>query len=378
MIIGLDANWAIYEEAGIGKYTYNLIKALLHEDKKNHYILYFNFFRKAEERKSIIHDLVKDSKASYDVNISTLPAAWKEFLSQTYLPLNYLYKEKVDVFHSPFFSGIPRVGFGKMAVTIHDLVFLKFPEHRGTKLSNYYLKRTKFALKNCQKIIAVSEATKNDLIELLKVDPNQIKVIHEGLNENFKDYRPKKNDLSLPSKYILSVCTLEPRKNLIRLIRAYSLLPNQIKNKYKLVLIGKNGWNNNELFQTINDLNLKGNIILPGYVEDSKLPDYYSNASVFVYPSLYEGFGLPPLEAMACGVPVITSNISSLPEVVAKAGLLVNPYQEEQISKGIRTILSSPGLQKKMVQKGKIQAHKFQWTKAAQKTIQIYEEIKNK
>jgi len=380
MRIGIDANWAIYENAGIGKYTQNLIRSLLETDTKNQYVLYFNFFRHFKERKSQVYDLIANSKTLVEIEISKMPAAWKEWLTQTNFPITKLLKKEVDVYHTPFFAGVAKNGFPKTVVTLHDLVFEYFPEHRGDKLSQYYLNRTKLAIEKSKKIIAVSESTKNDLIKNLNVNPDKIGVIYEGVNKNFhpiedKTLLDKKISKYLATrKYILSVGTLEPRKNLVKLVKAYALLPNPIKRKYKLVLTGKQGWNNSELEKTISNLNLKDKILKTGYIPDEDLPYLYAGASVFVYPSLYEGFGLPPLEAMACGVPVVTSNISSLPEVVGEAGLKVNPYKEEEIALAIKKILVWEKLATSLRQKSLERAKVFSWEKTARETVKIYKE----
>lgn len=384
MKIGIDVNWAIYESAGIGKYTYNLVRAILMQDTQNQYVLFSNFIRHYRERKRILHSLIAGTKAEVELKVLKFPAAWMERLLQTNLPAKFLYPAEIDVFHSPFFSGIAKNGFPKQIVTLHDMVFAKFPEHRGQKLSDYYFLRTKTAVENCAKIIVPSASTKKDVASTFDINPNKIVVIPEGVSGDFKliKNRAKIKEVVgkyLPpdSKYILSVGTIEPRKNLVRLLRAYAQLPHEIKSQYKLVLIGKKGWNNAEFNRTIESMNLAGKIILTGYVSDEDLPYLYNGASVFCYPSLYEGFGLPPLEAMACGVPVITSNTSSLPEVVDRAGLQIDPQSEDQIAAALKRVLTEGNLAKSMSKRSLIQASKFSWEKAAAKTIKVYEEVYN-
>jgi len=382
MKIGIDANWAIFDQSGIGKYTENLIKALLDVDTENQYVLFFDYFRDRDHRRQMIQKLIAKAKAPVKVVTNHNLSILKEFLLQFPRFSKYFYREPVDVMHFPFFSGVPAKVEVPAVVTIHDLTFLYYPEHRGAKTSNFYLKRTKLAIQTAQKIIAVSEATRQDLIKELGVLPEQIKTVPEGVTANFspiieerrlkaflKQYRLE------PQKYILSVGTLEPRKNLVRLVKAYSMLPNQIRANYKLVLIGSPGWRNSALSQTINDLNLKANVIMPGYFGHEDLPYFYNGAKVFVYPSLYEGFGLPPLEAMACSTPVVASNISSLPEVMGHAGLLINPLKEEEIAAAIKRILTNDRLAGLLAVKGLKQAKKFSWDKTAKETIKVYKEI---
>jgi len=386
MNIGIAANCVIFERAGIGKYAQNLLQNLLKIDKRNQYFLYFTFIRHRQERERKIRQIFGGYK-NVQIKIFPLPAAWLDFLTTTSLPLNGLFKERLDLYFAPYVAGIPRVfspkNPPKMIFTCHDLVFLRFPEHRGSRLSNYYLKRHQIAIKNSQKIIVPSAATKKDLIKFLNVPPQKIVLIPEAADERFRPIRDKNQIKSIISryfdpqiKYILSVGTLEPRKNLAKLVEAFSLLPHQILRQYRLVLVGGQGWNNDQLSKTITNLNLKEKVILPGFVKDEDLPYIYNGASVFVYPSLYEGFGLPPLEAMACGVPVVAAKTSSLPEVVGKAGILIDPQDEMALAKAIKKLILNPKLAKKMAQKGIARAKNFSWSLAARQTLKVFKTLK--
>lgn len=379
MVIGIDANWAVYEKAGVGKYTYNLIKALLAQKQPHQYVLFFNFFRKFRERRHFIEEMVAEAQVPVKIVVSKVPAAWKEWLLYQPIPAKWFYREKVDLFHSPFFAGVPTKPFCPTVVTLHDMVFVHFPEHRGRKLSQYYLKRTQLAAKNSEKIIAVSRSTRDDLVKFLPDIHTKINIVYEGADEIFSVIKNKTKLATVLSryqmeqgKYILAVCTLEPRKNLVRLVRAYALLPNTLRQKYSLVLVGKSGWNNQELNQTIRDLNLTDKVKMTGFVQDQDLPYFYNGAAVFAYPSLYEGFGLPPLEAMSCGAPVLTSKVSSLTEVVEDAALTVDPYNEEEIARHLKSILTSSKIAQSLREKGLAQAKKFSWDKAAKETIKVY------
>jgi glycosyltransferase involved in cell wall biosynthesis len=381
--IGIDANCLLYDQSGFGRYTSNLIKNILKNDSANEYFLYANFIRKSSQRKKILSDFIYETKAkNVHLRILSLPSQWKEIISGTNFPYSKIMPDSLDLYFSPHFAGIPRNGFNKQVVTIHDLVFLKYPEHRGTKLSRYYLKRTKIAIEKSDKIIAVSLSTKKDLIELLQVPKEKIQVIYEGADDNFRviaDARTTtlrtKKYVDLKTKYILSVGNLEPRKNLSVIIKAFSLLPLNLQQQYKIVFVGGKGWNNQELAQTIDDYNLSGKIIFTGYVPDKDLPYLYNRAAVFIYPSLYEGFGLPVLEAMSCGTPVITSNLSSLPEIVGRAGILVNPKNEQELAGAIKNILERPKMALSMKKKGLLQAKKFSWQKAAKETLKVFKKV---
>jgi len=381
MNIGIDVNCLIFEKAGFGRYTYNLVKNLLKIDKRNHYFLYGSFIRKKKERKKILTDLVKKVEAkNVTIRIIPLPASWKEFLTGLPISLKMFIRDPLDVYFAPHFAGIPKKGFDNMAVAIHDLVFQKFPEHRGRYLSNYYLKRTKIAIKQAKVIIAPSDSTKKDLQQYFKLGNKKIIVIPEAVTENFKVCKNKKlikektnKYIPLDTKFLLSVGTLEPRKNLSLIIKAFALLPNNLKQEYKIVFTGGEGWNNKILRETIKNYNLESKVIFTGFADEADLPYIYNRASIFIYPSLYEGFGLPPLEAMACGTPVIASNCSSLPEVVESAGILINPKNEEELARSIKKILLSPRLAKKLSLYGLKQAKKFSWERAARKTLKVLE-----
>ena len=366
----------------MGKYSQNLIKNLLSIDKNNHYFLYFTFFRQQKIRRRLIEKILDPLGKNVNIRVLPIPAAWWEFLTRTNFPIKKIIKDPLDVFFAPYASGIPKNSFSKTVFTCHDLVFLRFPEHRGKKLSNYYLKRHQIACRNSQKIIVPSLSTKNDLGNFLKIPPEKIVIIGEAADEKFKVIKDKKITRKIISKYFdpeisyfLSVGTLEPRKNLAKLVEAFARLPNAILKKYRLVLVGAQGWNNQNLLKTINNLNLKDKVIFPGFVSDEDLPYIYNQAAIFIYPSLYEGFGLPPLEAMACGTPSICSNISSMPEVVGKAGILINPNDEEEINQAIKKLILKPILRKKLALAGLKQAKKFSWKKTAKETLKVFKAI---
>jgi len=382
MNIGIYANYLLFEQAGIGKYTENLIKSLLKIDHQNHYFLYFSYFRHRRARARLIKQKLGPLPANVTLRISSLPAAWLEWLFSTQFKATKIFQDPIDVYFSPYVSGIPKNGFSKMVTTCHDLVFRRFPEHRGRKLSNYYLRRHKIAAQRCKTLIVPSLATKKDLQKFLAVPSQRIQIIAEAADDRFRvtiDKRKKREVISRyfsPSvKYILSVGTLEPRKNLTKLVEAFSILPHQILRQYQLVLVGAQGWRNEQLARTIDSLNLKDKVIITGFVKDEDLPYIYKGATVFVYPSLYEGFGLPPLEAMACGVPVISSNISSLPEVIDGAGILVDPENEVAIAEAIKKLILKPKLAQKIAKKGKARSRKFSWERAAKETLKLFKTI---
>ena len=252
-------------------------------------------------------------------------------------------------------------------ITIHDLAFLQHPIWFSKKFYMYYRFLIPKIAKNGKKIITVSNFSKKEIISLLGIDEKKIEVIYNGISCNF-NYNPtihKKN-------YILAVSSLDPRKNFKNLILSFEKI--NLKN-YRLVIVGSE----NKVFSNAEIKNLMKkiqNVEFTGYVSDNKLVKLYQEAKIFVYPSLYEGFGIPPLEAMASGTPVISSNVASLPEVCGDAVYYVNPYDVNDIAKGIETVLKDEKLQKELVQRGLERVKLFNWEKSANKLIKIIEGLK--
>jgi glycosyltransferase involved in cell wall biosynthesis len=230
------------------------------------------------------------------------------------------------------------------------------------------------------KIIAISENTKKDIMDCFGIEDEKIRVIYLGVDRQFSP-QPDPNEAdvlskyNLPSGYILNVGTLEPRKNLLRLINAYKMVASTREPVPKLVIVGWQGWRNEDLGKLVRESGLADQVVLVGYVPDDDLPTLYRNATVFVYPSLYEGFGLPPLEAMACGTPVITSNVSSIPEVVGDAGILIDPYNTTEIARAIASVLNNEELRESLRTSGLVRSRLFNWDKTARETLKLYQEV---
>jgi glycosyltransferase involved in cell wall biosynthesis len=287
----------------------------------------------------------------------------------------------LDIFHNPS-QVITAFKFSqKYIITIYDITPNLYPETHTdiiTFVHRYLLPK---ALKTSDKVITISHHTKNDIIKHFKIPENKIKVIHLAANENYKPLNEKeiiniKQKYNLNYSFILYVGTLEPRKNIPTLLKAlYKLKKQGIK--HKLAITGKKGWKYKSIFETIEKLNLQKDVIFTGYVPDEDLPALYNAADLFVYPSLYEGFGLPPLEAMQCGTPVITSNTSSLPEVVGDAGIMVNPYDVDELANNMYGVLTNDGLREELSKKGLERAKLFSWKKCAEEHLKVYEEVYN-
>jgi glycosyltransferase involved in cell wall biosynthesis len=266
-------------------------------------------------------------------------------------------------------------------VTVHDLGYLYYPEaHR--LLDRLYLNlSTRYNARAATHLIADSSATKHDLIEHYNVEPDKITVIYPGYDR--ATFQPVKNKeaieavkarYNIAGDYIIFVGTLQPRKNLPRLIQGFSNLQSPTSN-LQLVITGKKGWLYEEIFHRVEELGLEGRTVFTDYVPEGDLPALLSGARLFVFPSLYEGFGLPVLEAMACGIPVVCSNTSSLPEVTGDAAVLVDPLGMEDLATAMECILWDEKLRAGLIERGFEQARKFSWEKCARETLEVLESV---
>ncbi|HZF38619.1 MAG TPA: glycosyltransferase family 1 protein, partial [Blastocatellia bacterium] len=289
---------------------------------------------------------------------------------------------QVDVFHGtnycvPVFAPCPTV------VTIHDLsLYTQSHTHEAANVKRGK-RRMPIMARLASLIIAPSEWTRREIVERLRVSSEKVRVIYEAAREGMKPLPPHfcqgvLDKYQIRPPYLLYVGTIEPRKNLLTLIRAYDELLRTTPLRPQLVLAGGRGWLCDEVFKLAEDLKLQDQVHFTGYVEDGDLPALYSAAEAFVYPSFYEGFGLPPLEAMACGAPVITSDVSSLPEVVGKAGLTHAPNNTRALTEAMAKLLGDETTREHFKREGLKQAAKFSWERAARETQSIYDEVLRK
>ncbi len=368
MKIAINANELCQLQTnGVKIYTYNILKYLA--KKQFAAIIYYQKKIKREwniKNANLKHKLIK----------------WP-FLFWTHFRFPFeLWRDRPDVFFTPiqtvpFF--LPKC---KIIVTIHDLAFLKFPNDFTFKACLKLSFHTKRAVKKAEKIIVPSKATKNDIIKYYKIDSEKIEVIYHG----FASYRPARNALRSNAgrpattgqqpvnKYILFVGIIQPRKNIQGLIEAFEILKNNFQlstPNFQLIIVGGKGWFWKKVFEKAEKSKYKEDIIFTGQVSLKKLLELYQNAEVFVLPSFYEGFGLPILEAMANGVPVIAGNNSSMIEIVGGAGILINPYKPEEIAEAIKKIIQDKNFKEKLIEKGLKQAKKFRWEKCAEKTMKV-------
>lgn len=300
---------------------------------------------------------------------------WEQLLQPT-----TVLRERLDLLHSLSYVQ-PLLCPARSVVTMLDLSFLRMPETFNRWNRTYLATMARLSARRCHKIITISESTRQDVISYFGVPPHKVEAIHLGVDEIFKPVedqavlRQFKAERNLPENYLLYLGTLEPRKNVERLVEAYALLRKKRAIPHKLVLGGAKGWLYDRIFARVNQLELQEDILFTSYIPYNELPLWYNCADIFIYPSLYEGFGLPPLEAMACGTPVITSSISSLPEVVGAAAITIDPLDVDALAVAIDTAAGNPGVRRQLSAQGLQQAAQFSWEKMATRTLGLYRQV---
>ncbi|GAB6846309.1 glycosyltransferase family 4 protein [Paraburkholderia kururiensis] len=270
---------------------------------------------------------------------------------------------------------------GPNVVTIHDLSHRRHPEFHPRVAVGYLDNGLPRTLKQAQTVIAVSRYTKNEIHEIYGLPDEKVVAIPLGVEPAFQPYGEEFCATALAQLnlryrgFVLSVCTLQPRKNLARLVEAFARLPRVLRQAFPLVLIGADGWMNSTLMEQAGPLALAGELITPGYVSRTNLLRFFASAAVFAYPSLYEGFGLPVAEAMASGVPVLTSNVTSLPEVVAGAALEIDPYSVDEITAGLERLLVDEALREELIKRGLRRATELSWGTTVEQTCNVYRSL---
>lgn len=366
MRIGIDGRLVFYHKAGIGQYILRLTQALARIDQEDQFILF-----KSRKDRTLLVD-----QPNFKIQKLWTPSHHRfERLAMSV----ELAPFALDVLHSPDF--IPPAGARcPTVITVHDLAFLLYPRFLTRESARYY-GQVDEAARTAAHIIAVSESTKRDTVRLLGVPEEKITVIYEAAHPLFTQVTNEealaraRSHYDLPEEFILFVSTIEPRKNIPTLLRAFRRLRDNYKSNATLVIAGHRGWLVEEVDAVIEELKLGNSVRCLGGVPNEELVFLYNAAKLFVLPSFYEGFGLPPLEAMACGTPVIVSDTSSLPEVVGDAGWLVHPEDVEGLTVAMYRILSDENLRREMRAKGLKRAATFSWDRAARQTIQVYRKV---
>lgn len=366
---------------GIGFSAFELTRNIESQKGKDFEIegLYFNFLRRHNDK------LIKESFNFPRKSIAFLP---REVLLKAgrWFPFNYnnIFGSDADIFHF-FASVVPPKIKGKVVLTIHDLLFLRFPEAVDEKYFKFIRNEQGKSLERADWIIAVSEFTKKEIIDFFDISPEKISVVYNGVNpEQFNSpidtsfAKKIKKKYNLPEKYFLHVGTLQPRKNLERLVLGYNEYCRG-KNKDEHLVLAGTKWHKFEpLMEKIVELDLESKVHVIGYIEEKEKPLIYKMAQALVFPSLYEGFGIPPLEAMAAGVPVAAARSSAIPEVVGEAAYLFDPYCSDEIATALEEISGNYQLRDNLIKKGHERIKKFTWRKAATQTIEIYKKLMGK
>lgn len=362
---------------GIGKYTLYLSKELRNIDKKNKYIYYYGYFSKHLRPKEEL--LIKKIFHTAKELVKTTPLSTPLRKLKNYLAGMSL--QFFDIYFEPNFILLDKIRAKRRIVSVFDFSFHKYPhwhpKERIEFFNNNFWKNIKYA----DVIVFPSEFIMREAKEEFGFNYANMKFIYPGVDfEIFKEYpqelsKSVLDKYAIPTQYILFVGSIEPRKNLTNLLFAYQSLPNYIKKEFKLVLVGFSGWKNKDIMSIL-DKN-KDRIIYTGYVSEEELALIYNRASLFVFPSFYEGFGLPPLEAMACGCPVLVSNRASLPEVCGDAAVYCDPEKPESIAEGIYEILNNDNLRNRLKAMGITRANLFRWDKTAREILNTFDEVSN-
>jgi glycosyltransferase involved in cell wall biosynthesis len=371
LTISLDATALRPSPSGIGYYVYNLIEALYQLQSSENFQL--NLFYQPSVKNWLRGNLsASEQLQNYPyTHCLPIPTTLSNLLTKFPNPtLAYFekYLQYPDIIHGTDHIVYPCQKSFKV-MTIHDLTFIKYPEYVPLIVKTY-TERIKRCLKWTDLIITMAETTKEDIVHYLQVNPHKIWVI--PLASRYSIQENLKTSPTDEQPYILFVGTFEPRKNIKTLVLAFDYLKKKFDLPHRLVLIGKKGWGYESILKCIENSAYKKDIYHLNYLADELVAQFYQHAEVFVYPSFYEGFGLPVLEAMNMGTPVITSNVSSLPEVVDSAAITINPQDFIELAEAIFKVLSNDDLRKQLILDGRARAQKFSWEKTAQQTLEAY------
>ena len=373
MHVVLDARYLARHESGVGHYTRRLIAGLAGIDRVNRYTCVV-----ARDGPGL--PVSQPNVSSWSTRVSFENHLTGDLWLLGYLPWR-LARQGTDVYHGPaVFLPLIKRGY-RTVVTIHDLVSFLFPETVPRKYSLYMRLMTRLAVQTADRVIAVSRATQEDLRRILRVPTDRIVVIHEAVGPEFR-VRPSPAALDavvarygLRRPYCLFVGNLEPRKNLARLIEAFALLKARRgpPADLQLALVGTRAWLYQGIFRAVEAHGLARDVAFTGYVPDADLPALYAAATCFVFPSVYEGFGLPVLEAMAAGTPVVASRAGAIPEVAGDAALLVDAARPGELAEALAAVVSDPALHDRLATAGLARAAHFDWETVARQTLEVYE-----
>jgi glycosyltransferase involved in cell wall biosynthesis len=373
MNIGVDIRTLSFRRGGISHYTYDLLKNMLRIDSANTYFL-FNYNKSPYEwdnfRQNVKEIILRFPQRRW------LKAMWENLL----VPMA-IRKYGIDAWFSPDFT-IPRLLRTRSVITVHDLIFEEFHDIRKSKDAALLSKRVEDSVRRASKIIAISDFTRKKILKRYGVPAEKVILVPQAADEHFHRITDQTaiegvlRRYGIDSKFLLFVGEISERKNLVRLLNAYYLLHQRNKTgDRKLILVGKKTSDTARILREVNDLGLESRVLFTGYVPDEDLPFIYNGADLFVFPSLYEGFGMPPLEAMRCQVPVVASSATSIPEVVGTGALLFDPHNVDDIAGKIEQVLDQKIDTGALLRAASKQADQFTWERSARKTIALFEKL---
>jgi glycosyltransferase involved in cell wall biosynthesis len=382
--IGINALFLQKPATGMGQHLLHLLQGLDSlDDKDQQYMLLAPRFRRAYTvRAPQLSDRfrqveVVSALARLGENVEQV---WWEQVGIVLAGM----REKIDLLHCPYWSS-PLWSPWPTVVTVHDVIQFVLPEYAWRKISRVYFGLVSAGARRAQAVITVSECSKQDIMKILGLGPERIHVIGNAVDASLYPVRDAwllanvRERYGIAPRFVLYFGGFDMRKNVPRLIEAYARLPEALRREYQLVIAGRYQHLGHPLYPdprvTVRRLGLDGNVIFTGQIREQDKAPLYSAATVFAFPSLYEGFGMPVLEAMACGTPVVTSNVSALPEVAGDAGLLVNPYESEAISHALTELLESAARRDDLARRGLERARRFTWPQVAEQTVRVYKQI---
>lgn len=373
--IGIDYTAAYEQGAGIGRYVRELMRALALQDQQTPYRLFV-----AGAVRGSLPVVPGPNFSWHPTRITPLWFARLWHRAQVPLPVE-VFIGRVALYHATDFTLPPTLPGVRTLLTVHDLSFVRAPETATPVLKAYLDKVVPRSVRRATHVLADSQATKDDLVEFYNTPPQKVTVLLGGVNPEFKPVvdmnarRAVRQRYQIPDNpYIFSIGTVQPRKNYARLIESLAALGPDCRDVH-VVIAGGRGWLDGPIYQSVRDFGLSERVHFTGFVRDEDLPALYAEARCLAYPSLYEGIGLPVLEAMACGIPVVTSNISSMPEIAGDAAVLVDPYDVNALADALRRLLSDETLRTDLIRRGFDQAAYFTWDRAAQQLRDVYRRL---
>jgi len=379
--IGLDLSLVPGQRVGVGQYAYQLARALAQVDHVNSYVLYpvFYFIVSPDYHRAPLPVAANMRVAYQRLPPELVLSLWRRERPEQFK--EYLLG-RAEVVHSTTFCAPRfRAPRRRLVATIYDCTFVTHPESHLAANVEHCLRGTRLAIERADALIAISESTRRDLIERMGAPPDRIVVTQlaadPGLARVTDPIRLEqvRRRYALPERFVLSLGAMEPRKNLARLLEAFVALSPAVRKDVTLVVAGAQGWLNDSIHEQVQKLGLGESVHFAGYIEEEDLAAVYSLATVFAYPSLWEGFGLPVLEAMACGTPVLTSSVSSLPEVAGDAAVLVPPNDVDAIAEGLGRLLEDDALRRRLSERGYRRASGFSWERCARETLAVYKAV---